>query len=277
MTSAFIIVWRESVEAILVIAILYAWLRNNQVHEELRRSGLRWLGYGVAGGIGLAVALAAAMALVHDQLTTSALEGFQTFVLFAAAVLIVQMVGWMREHGRSLKRELESGARNALASGKYAGIAVLAAIAVGREGAETVLFLYGLVLEQRAQGLATVSAGAGLGLAAAMATFWLLSSGARRMSWPVFFRVSEALLLVFASALVVGGVDRLLDTGVLQSNSGPQWDSAWLLDDARGLGGMLQQFAGYRARPDAFELAAWVGYWLAAFGWLNRRRIFRHA
>ena len=276
MASAFIIVWRESVEAILVIAILYAWLRSNELHEELRRAGLRWLGYGVAGGLGLALALAAAMAALHGGLATSALEWMQTAILFAAAALIVQMVGWMREHGRTLKRELESGARRALATGNFAGLAVLAAIAVGREGAETVLFLYGLVVEQSGSGLAAVAGGAALGLLAALATFWLLSRGARWLSWPTFFRVSEVLLLVFASALAVGGVDRLLDMGVLQAEA-PHWDSAWLIDDARGVGNVLQQFAGYRARPDTYELAAWLGYWMLALAWLNRARILKHA
>jgi high-affinity iron transporter len=271
MTSALIIVWRESVEAILVVAILYAWLRSHDA-----RAGLRWLAGGVAGGLGVALVLAAAMAALHGSLATAALEWFQTLILFAAAVLIVQMVGWMRQHGRFLKRELESGARDALAAGNFAGIAGLAAIAVAREGAETVLFLYGLVLEQSGAGLAAVAGGAALGLAAALATFWLLSRGARWLSWPVFFRVSEGLLLVFASALVVGGVDRLLDMGVLQAEA-PHWDSAWLIDDARGFGTVLQQFAGYRARPDSFELGAWLAYWALALGWLNRGRVLKHA
>lgn len=266
MTSALIIVWRESVEAILVIAILYAWLRNNDA-----KAGLRWLGYGVLGGLGVALALGGAMVALHGSF-----EWFEAMVLFAAALLIVQMVGWMRQHGRTLKRELEAGAHQALMTGNFAGLALLAAIAVAREGAETVLFLYGLIVEQSGAGLAMVGAGAVLGLIAAFATFWLLSSGARWMLWPAFFRTSELLLLVFASALVVGGVDRLLDMGILQAEA-PHWDTAWLIDDARGVGNVLQQFAGYRARPDTCELAAWIGYWALALGWLNRGRFLRHA
>lgn len=276
MTSALIIVWRESVEAILVVAILYAWLRNHEENNDLRRTGLRWLGYGIAGGLGVAALLALAMALAHGSLATATLEWFQTGMLFVAAALIVQMIGWMRGRGRALKRELESGAQQALATGNFAGLAILAAIAVGREGAETVLFLYGLVLEQSGIGFVAVAAGAGMGLLAALVTFWLLSRGARWLSWPAFFRASEMLLLVFASALVIGGVDRLLDMGMLQAEA-PRWDSAWLLDDARGIGNVLQQFAGYRARPDTFELVAWLAYWLSALGWLNRRRIASHA
>lgn len=271
MTSALIIVWRESVEAILVIAILYAWLRNNEGHEELRRAGLRWLGYGVAGGLGAAVALGGAMVALHGSF-----DWLEAIILFAAALLIVQMVGWMRAHGRTLKRDLESGAQRALVAGNFVGLALLAAIAVAREGAETVLFLYGLLVEQSGSGLAAVGAGAALGFLAALATFWLISRGARWISWPIFFRASEILLLIFASALVVGGVDRLLDMGVLQGQT-PHWDSAWLIDDARGVGNVLQQFAGYRARPDTYELAAWLGYWMLALGWLHRARLLKHA
>jgi len=268
MGSALIIVWRESVEAILVVGILYAWLKANDA-----RAGMRSLMWGVAGGVGVAFAFGAVMLAIQSQLAVQTVEWMQTAIVFVAAVLIVQMVLWMREHGRRLKGELESGAADALRTGNLARIAVLAAVAVGREGAETVLFLYGLMVESSGAQLAQVAAGAALGLALALATFWLLSNGVRWMSWRLFFRVSEALLLLFASALLVGGVDRLTAADVLAAGAGPQWDTTWLLDDTRGVGNVVSQFAGYRARPDVAELTAWALYWLVVFAWIWRGRI----
>jgi len=268
MTSALIIVWRESIEAILVVGILYAWLKSNNV-----RAGLRSLAWGVAAGVGVAAAFAATVLAIHSQLAAQTLEWMQTVIVFIAAALIAQMVLWMRERGRFLKRELESGAAEALAAGSLARIAVLAAVAVGREGAETVLFLYGVMVEQSGAQLAQVATGAVLGLALALGTFWLLSNGVRWMSWRAFFRVSEILLLLFASALLVGGIDRLAGMGVLNAGGTELWDLSWLVDDASGLGGVLSQFAGYRARPSGAELTALVLYWLVVFGWIWRGRL----
>ena len=57
MGNALFIIWRESAEAMLVVGILYAWLRK---HPDAKR-GMRYLWAGVGAGVGLALALAAVM------------------------------------------------------------------------------------------------------------------------------------------------------------------------------------------------------------------------
>jgi high-affinity iron transporter len=57
MGNALFIVWRESAEAMLVVGILYAWLRQ----RADAATGMRFLWGGVAAGLGLALALAQVM------------------------------------------------------------------------------------------------------------------------------------------------------------------------------------------------------------------------
>ena len=121
--------------------------------------GRRWLWGGVVAGVGLALLLAAVMLGVLSRLTGAALEYFEVGMMFVAAVLITQMVLWMRRHGRGLKRELESSAARTAQGASWA-VLTLAALAVGREGAETVIFLYGLFLEQRGLALLGFTAAA---------------------------------------------------------------------------------------------------------------------
>lgn len=258
MGNAMFIVWRESVEAILVVGILYAWLQNNDY-----RAGLRWLWAGVAGGAGLAASLGAAMLAVQSQLAGDALEGFQAIVVFAAAGLITHMVLWMRSHGKSLKSELEVGLSRAAQRASLWGVAALAALAVGREGAETVIFLYGLGLERHGAELGQFIAAAAAGFVLALATGWLLSAGRRFISWRTFFRVTEAVLLLLAGALVVAGVEKLNGLGWLPTGIDPLWDAAAVLDDGHGVGGFLAAFAGWRARPSLSPMLALAAYWLA--------------
>lgn len=266
MANALFIVWRESVEAILVIAILLAWIRTRQ-DPRITPAHL-WTG--VAGGLLLAGALAAAMVMAQSQLAGQALEAFQAGILLVAAGLITHMVLWMRHQGRHLKRNLEDGLRQAAATATGGtSAALLAAIAVGREGSETVLFLYGLAMEQSGQVLSQLLGGAMAGFGLALATAWLIQRGARWLPSRLFFRATEIVLLLLAAALLVGGVERLINMEWLPPLVEPLWDSSGLLDEGTLVGGIAGAFAGYRAHPSLTLLLAWLAYW-AAVGWLTR-------
>ncbi len=258
MGSTAFIVWRESIEAMLVIGILYTWLKN----QADAGNGMRFLWGGVLAGIALALGLAMIMLEVQSELAGEALEYFQIAIMLIAAVLITQMVLWMRRHGRTLKRNLETGMQRAHEQANWWGMAALAAIAVGREGAETVIFLYGAGLAQSGGARLQFIAAAAGGFALAFLSFWLLSQGSRFFSWKVFFRFSEILLLLLAAALLVDGVDRMIGLGWLPALVDPVWDSSFLLDDSTRLGGIIATFTGYRAHPALMLLLIYAAYWL---------------
>lgn len=259
MLNATLIVWREAVEAILVVGILYAWLS----HGGRREHALAWLWGGIAGGVLLALLLGGVLLFVQSELTGTALDLFQAGMVLFAAALITQMVIWMHRHGRALKAELEQQATTAVERARWWGVAFLAAIAVGREGAETVIFVYGLALEHHGVELAQWFIAAGAGLAAAALTAWALNRGSRVVSWRTFFRVSEAVLLLLAASLLVAGVEKLIGLELLPALAEPVWDTSGLLDDGRGVGGVLATFAGYRAHPSLTLVLVFGGYWAA--------------
>lgn len=261
MLNALIVVWRESMEAMLVIGVLSAWLARQPDRQGLGRA--LWLG--VAGGVLLALALAVLTFGAQSRLQGNALEMFHLAIVFFAAALIVQMVTWMRRHGRDMKRQLEAGASQASAGRGRLGLAVVAALAVGREGAETVVFLYGIGVEQHGSALSGVLLAALAGLALAGLTAWLVTRGARFLSYRVLFRASEILLLLVALALLGNGIDRLVGLDWLPPLIDPLWDSSGVLDDAGGLGRILADFAGYRARPSASLLIAYCAFWVIAW------------
>lgn len=264
MLNALIVVWRESLEAMLVIGVLSAWIAHQPAPARLRR-GL-WLG--AAGGVLLALALGAATFAVQSQFAGATLETFQLAMLLFAAGLIVQMVLWMQRHGRHMKRELETQAARAAGA---TGIGTVAALAVAREGAETVVFLYGLGMEAGASGLSGVLAAATGGLLLAATTAWLVARGARFLSYRVLFRASAIALLLIANSLLAAGVDRLLAMDWLPPLLDPVWDSSTLLADGAGLGRVLADFTGYRARPTGLLLLACFAFWSAVI-WRLRRQ-----
>lgn len=254
MGNALFVVWRESLEAFLIAGILYAWLKANDDSGQGRRA----LFLGLAAGAGLAVLLGWALLGVQDELTGNALEVFQIGTLFVAAGLITQMVLWMKKHGRQMKARLHADLAAAAERSGYLGVAVVAALAVAREGAETVIFLYGL-----AQGgdLAALAVGSVLGFAGAGLTAWLAAKSLAKLNIALLLRLSSFLLLILASALLVAAVDRLIGAGWLPPLFDPVWDTSTLIDDTTQAGKLFADFAGYRARPALSTLLAWASYW----------------
>jgi high-affinity iron transporter len=263
MLNALIVVFRESLEAMLVIGVLLAWIARQSDPATLRR-GL-WMG--VMAGVGLAVALGFATFAAQSQLQGNALEAFRVGMVLFAAGLIMQMVLWMRRHGRHMKRELEAHANRV--SGAI-GIGIVAALAVAREGAETVVFLYGMGLERDGGDLLALLGAAAAGLAIAAATGWLVTRGARFLSYRVLFGASEILLLLIAGALLAAGIDRMIGLDWLPPLLDPVWDTSALLDDGSGAGRLLADFVGYRARPSASLLIAYAAFWAYTLWRLGR-------
>ena len=253
------IVWRESVEAMLVIGILAAWLAR-QADAATRATGRRFLWSGVVTGIVGAVALAWVLTTFDDALSEDGRQMFQTAMVLVAAVLIVQMVLWMRRNGRTLKRDMETALTGAAEGRRWWGLFVLALVAVLREGSETVIFLYGALAGRTLGELGAPLASALIGMAAAVATYGLLRLGGRILSWRVFFRATEVMLLSLAAALLMTGVDGLVDLGWL-AEGGRVWNTSAVLSDGGGLGGLLAALTGYRARPSTVELAVFLAYW----------------
>lgn len=276
MTQSMFIVWRESVEALLVIGTLQAWVSRQQQASQM----LRYVWAGAALGLLLSGVLAGLILLAGEAMSGTANEWFQASLALVASLLIVQMVGWMHRNARTLKHDLTRHADQRLSRQGGLGLLLLALLAVSREGSETVVFLYGAGARQQGPQLGLFAVGALAGLVLSLLTVSLLHSSRRFISWPRFFAISEAILLLLGAALLVSGIERV--GGQLLAMDWPEavyrgigdalWDSSAILDDGHGFGGFLADFTGYRASPSAMTLLVWLGYWGVVAAWLRPRK-----
>ena len=189
------IIWRESVEALLVIGILNAWLASQR---EIASRGRIFLWAGVATGLLVAVGLGVIFIAFGEAISDEAQQGYQTGAVLVAAALIIQMVFWMRRHGCTLKRELETSLQDAAARSSWWTVFILALVAVAREGSETVVFLFGTLAAIQHASLAGIIVAIIVGFALALATYYVLQLGSRVLSWRGFFGVTEGMLLRLA-------------------------------------------------------------------------------
>lgn len=254
-TQIIFIMWRESVEALLIIGILQAWILNYASETK----AARYLWGGVGSGLVLAALMAFALFKLSAQLPENTHDYFLIGMMTLAMFLIMQMVLWMRSHGRTLKANLEDGLNQAKSNKQWWSIFLLALIAVAREGSETVVFIYGLVSSAPKDSLALYGSLA-LGFGAAIISYFILQLGGRFLSWRFFFKVTEILLLLVGCSLAVSIADKLISLGILPFSQ-TVWSSAWLLDDGSRFGGIVAALTGYRSRPDWTIVIVWLVYW----------------
>ena len=255
MFETLLIVWRESLEAALIVGVLLTYLARSG-----QRSGIPYVWAGSLLAVLAALACGVASNDAASHLDADLQELVQAGILFLAVAVLTWMVLWMHRNAAGLGGDLRRKADQALATGRLVGVATIAFVAVFREGLETVLFLWG-VLVQRADLTALPFVAAGLGGAAlAIATAWLFFRGFRFLSLRRFFRVTGVLLLLVAAGLLVSGVNKLIGLGYLSPIVSQVWSTAWLVRDDSPLGAFLAALVGYRSRRSLAEVLAFVAY-----------------
>ncbi len=256
------VVWRETFEALLVVGILLTWsLREG---PSAQRTAVGWIAAGVASGILFAAALALITSRASALLDGDAEEILQMIMASLASVLMLRMVFWMRRMEQGDSGGLRNEALGHVRAGNWLGLACLAALAVAREGAETVIFLYGMLSASVGWQTGIVVVSGAVGLVLAVGTFWAFRTGAAMASKKVLSLISQALLIILGSGLAMTVIDKSISLGILTPLTAPLWDLSWLLDDGRGAGAFLAGLAGYRARPELLPLLGIGAYWLTA-------------
>jgi len=264
MFATFVVVWRESLEAVLIVAILLAYLRRI---GEGSRAG--WIYGGVAVALLACAAFAYGAEFIAGMFAGAGEEIFQATVMVIAAVTVTAMVVWMHGQARNLRGGLERQAGLFVERGQLASLALLAGIAVFREGAETTLFLWGLAESVSASRNQLLLAGAA-GAAAALVVGYLIFKSAARLNLKIFFQVTSIVLVFIAAGMLAQAANRLIGVGLLPPMIGQVWNSSWLLDERGWLGSLAAQLFGYRSRPSLLELAIYAAYFPAVFVLMRR-------
>ena len=139
MLGALIIVFREVIEAGLIVGIVLAATRG-VAHRGL------WVTIGVAGGVVGASIVAMFAGVISDAFQGSGQELFNASVLGVAVIMLMWHNAWMARHGREIADEMRRvGAAVSEGAKPLTALAVVVGLAVLREGSEVVLFLYGIL------------------------------------------------------------------------------------------------------------------------------------
>lgn len=251
MLATAIIVFREVLEAALVVSIVLAATRG------VVRRGL-WVAGGVLGGLTGAAAIALFAEAIAAAVSGVGQEIFNAGVLFAAVVMLAWHNVWMSRHASALASSLKSA--GAAVRGGTSPVHVLAAVvgmAVLREGSELVLFLYGVAAS--AGGAGGMVAGVLAGLAAGTAVGTALYLGLLRIPSSRLFAVTGWMILLLAAGMAAQGAAFLVQADILPALGESVWDTTALLADESVVGRVLHTLIGYTARPYGIQILFYLG------------------
>jgi high-affinity iron transporter len=262
MLGNYLIGLREGLEASLVVTILVAYLVRSERRHLLPR---------IWGGIVLAVLVSLAFGAVLTfgprGLTFQAQEAIGGSLSLVAVGFVTWMIFWMARAARSLSGELRGQIDRAAEASRWS-LVVVAALAVGREGLETALFLWAAT--QTATGAHTASTvpawqpltGAVLGIATAVVLGYLLYRGAVRINLARFFTWTGAFLIVVAAGVLGYGMHDLQEAGILPGLGSLAFDVSSHVDEGSWYGALLKGVFNFSPQTTWLQAAAWTAYFV---------------
>jgi high-affinity iron transporter len=246
MLGTALLVFREVLEAALIIGIVCAATRGVTVRGRFVTSGI------VLGVFG-AMLVAAFADVISAAVSGIGQELFNATVLLAAVLMIAWHAIWMASHGRALAEQMRR-VGHAVQSGTrpLSALLVVVAIAVLREGSEVVLFLYGQAAS--GAGVFAIAGGVLLGVAGGVAVGFLLYFGLLGIPLRHFFSATNGLMLLLAAGLASQAAGFLIQADLLPALGTRVWDTSGVLSDTSLLGKTLHTLIGYEPRPAGMQL-----------------------
>ncbi len=259
MLASLLIVFREFLEAGLIVGIVLAATRG------IARRGA-WITGGIVAGVLGAALLAAFAGAVSEALSGNGQEVFNATILTVAVLMLGWHNFWMAGHGRRIAQEMRA-VGHAVGAGERSllALAVVVAVAVLREGAEVVLFLYGIAASSQ-DGAAALMLGGALGVAAGALVSYLLYRGLIAIPVSRLFSVTSWLIALLAAGMAGQAAAILAGADLVPAWGYQLWDTSWLLAQNSLPGQALHALIGYSDRPAGVQVAAFLAVLAAMAG-----------
>ena len=203
--SELLIMFREVLEASLIIGILYTFLVQSKKPDLIKQ-----LWNGVFTAIGVSIICSFLFQMLAGGFEGNAAKIFEGIVMIVAAFVLATMIIWMSKN-INIKAQLEKDANNAMKSTNAPlAIFILAFVAVFREGVEIILFLYSIALKDGLSILPSL-----LGTFLGLVCGYLIFIKGRSLPLKTFFNITSTFLILVCAGMMTYGVHELESGGVI--------------------------------------------------------------
>lgn len=263
MLASFIIVFREVLEAGLIVGIVLAATAGIP-----RRAPYLW--GGLFAGLAGAGLVAAILGELTEDFAGNGQDVFDAAILGFAVLMLGWHAAWMSRHGREMANQMrEMGVEIAAGHRTMLAMAAVIAIAILREGSEVALFLYGIATAAQLGAAALISGGM-LGVLAGGTVSWALYRGLLAIPLKHLFGVTSTLIALLAAGMAGQAAALLANDNYIPALGYQLWNTSWLLSTGSIAGKAAQALLGYSDRPMGIQLLIWV-ITLFSLLWLSHR------
>ena len=249
MFASFLILFRETLEAALIVGIVLAYL------QKTKNSKYNNIVYtGVGAGIFASVLIAILFNIFLGGFTGVAEEIFEGVAMLFGAFLITTVILWMMNQ-KNVAEDIQKKVSMDIKQKDRLGLFFIVFISVLREGVETVIFLGSASLVN-----GTSLFGSLLGIGSAIFLGYLIFVASIRVDVKKFFNFSSFLLILFAAGLVAHGVHELQEAHVIPTIIEHVWDVNYIVDENETMGSILKGLFGYNGNPSLIEVISYLVY-----------------
>ena len=250
--GTFLIGLREGLEATLIVSIVGAFLKRND-------KPVRPMFIGVGLAVAISIAVGAGLEVVSASLPQRQQEMLETVIGAIAVVFVTTMIIWMNRNAFRMKGELEREAAQAINSGGAFALAVMAFLAVLKEGFETAVFL--LAAAQATHGSRWFAVLGGLaGIAVAIALGAGIYLGSLKLDLGRFFRITGVFLVFIAAGLVMSSLRTAHEAGWITIGQQRAFDLSGWMPTKSVLGALITGMFGVPPDPRLIEVLGWLLY-----------------
>lgn len=252
MLTNFLIGLREGLEASLVVGILVAYLVKTDRRELLSRV---WMG--VAFSVGVSLLAGAILTFGPKGLSFEAQEIIGGSLSIVAVAFVTWMIMWMARTAGTLRSELHTRLDAAIDAGTW-GIVGMAALAVGREGLETALFVWAATKAYGETATPLLGALAGIGVAVLLGI--AITKGAVKLDLAKFFTWTAVALIFVAAGVLAYGIHDLQEAGVLPGINTIAFDVSAQIPPGSWYGALLKGTLNFSPVTTVLEACVWLLY-----------------
>ncbi|KKR91711.1 MAG: High-affinity iron transporter [Parcubacteria group bacterium GW2011_GWC2_42_12] len=266
MLQNFIITFRETLEAALIIGIILSYLARI---KQTKYNNVIYIG--VAAGIIASIIGALIFTEIAGGFTGRAEQIFEGVTMLIGAALLTTMIFWMMKQ-KHIASELEHKVSTELNEAHKFGLFLLVFVAVLREGIETVIFLGAASFVSTGNSLT----GSLAGIAAAVLLGYAIFVGSMKIDLKKFFNITSVLLILFAAGLVAHGIHEFEEAGIIPIVVEHVWDINSILNENGLVGSMLKGLFGYNGNPSLIEVLSYIIYVISVLiFWKNIERVHK--
>lgn len=252
--------FREGLESILVLVIILSYLKSTN-----QKNYYKYVYIGAIFAVISSILFSIVFSLIFGGFTGTLEQLFEGYTFVISGLFIVTLILWISKEGSKMRETLDEKVEQSIKSGKIFSISILTYIIIIREGVELVLLLMG------ATSLGTLNQvsiiiGSAIGIGIAILIGILMFYGIKTINLSKFFKITNAVLILFAAGLITFGIHEFIEAGALNPIIDEVWNIKHILPESfpdnnpltpewlEVIGSLLKALFGYNANPSLLEI-----------------------